>query len=249
MITSKIISKLALVIVAVATLALNGCSMIGLTTGASVDSEKSNQKIVPGWQVMTIAPGTRITIILKDGTRLSGKYSGLDPIPAEQYAAIYSQAREQKAEGILLPALGERIDIGLFLEKAKEPEKKLEGIFEGFGHDRVLFKFKGTTTLSDLPLSFVTKIAGSGGHVIAGETLKRLILEGKIPVLSAIVVEGKAGKTLVAMDNVSQMEIPVKKDGAWTGFGIGAAIDIAIVFYIVAQFKGDWLSLGGYGEM
>ncbi len=219
MITSKTISKLALMIVAVAISALNGCSLIGLTIGASVDSPKPNQKTAPGGQAMTIAPGTRITIILKDGTRLSGKYSGLDRIPSEQYAAMYSTVREQKPEGIPLPALGDSINVGISVVGLfKDSEKKLEDTFEGFEHDRILTKLKGRARLSEAHLSSVTKIASGRGHVISGETIKRLILEGKIPVLSAIIVKGEAGKTRVAMDNVSQIEIPVKKlDGALIG--------------------------------
>lgn len=239
MITSKkIISKLALIIVAVATLALNGCSLIGLSIGAQIDASKPDQTILPGWEVVTIKPGTAINVILKDGNRLSGKYSGLYRIPAEQYAANYSQAREQKPEGILLPALGDSINIRLFLKKAKEPEISLECTFEGFEHDRILFKQKGRTALSDVPLSFVTKIAGSRNKIISGETIQRLILEGEIPVLSAIVVEGEVEKTLVAMDNMSQIEIPVKKhDGALTGFLIGAVIDAVVVAAVVSSFS------------
>jgi len=233
--TRKKIPKLALMIVAVAALALNGCSMIGLTIGASADASKPNQKAVPGSQVMTIAPGTRITIILKDGSWLSGKYFGLKPIPSEQYAAIYSQEREQKLEGILLPALGESIHIGeSVLGLYMNYEKKLEGTFEGLGHDRIFIKRKGRAEVFGARLSTVAKIASDRDDVISGETIQRLIIKGKIPVLTMVVViEGKAGKTLVTMDNVSQIEIPVQKSGALTGFFVGAVFDAAFVIALI----------------
>jgi hypothetical protein len=232
MITKKIISKLALVIVAVAVLALNGCSVIGLTIGASVDASKPDQKTAPSWEAMTIVPGTRITISLKDGSRVNGKYSGLERIPAAQYAAIYSQAREQKPEGIILPALGDSIDIGKSVVGLfKDSVKKLDGTFEGFEHDRILTKLKGRARLSDMPLSTVTKIVSDRDHVISGETIKRLIHEGKIPVLSAIVIKCEAGKALIAMDKI---EISVKKHAASEGFITGAIIDTVIIVAVVA---------------
>jgi hypothetical protein len=246
MITSKkIISKLALLIVAVATLALSGCSAILGGIGALSDASTPERNI-PAWQEATIKPGTAINVVLKDGTWLRGKYSGLGRIPAEQYAAIYSQAREQKPEGIFLPALGDSIDIGTSVRLFKEFEEKLEGTFEGFEHDRILTKLKGTTLLSDVPLSFITKISSDRGHAIFGETIKRLILEGQIPVMSAIVVEGEAGKTRVAMDNVRQIEIPVKKHSALTGFLIGAVIDTAVVIAVISALSD--LSFNLWGE-
>jgi hypothetical protein len=243
MTTRKTTPNLALLIAAVATLAVNGCSLIGLGIGASIDSSRPNQKTVPGWQAAAIKPGTAVTVVLKDGTRLSGKYAGPGHIPAEQYAAIYSQAREQLPEGIL-PALGDSIDIGLFLEKAKE--QTVEGTFEGFEHDRILTTLKGRTGLSDVHLSTVIKIVGNG-EVVFGETLKRLIFEGKIAVLSAIVVEGGAGKTWVQMDNVSQIETPVKEYGALIGFLVGVPIDASIAFFIyaLANCDGCFNYLGG----
>lgn len=246
MITSKTISKLALLIFAVATLALTGCSLIGLGVGAQIDASKPDQTTLPGWEVVTIKPGTAINVILKDGSWLSGKYSGLDRIPAEQYAAIYFQAREQKLEGILLPALGDSIDIGKSVVGLfKDSEKNLEGTFEGFEHDRILIKLKERTGLSDVPLSLVTKIASDRSHIISGETIKRLIREGKIPVLSAIVVESDAGKTLVAMDNVSQIEIPVKKRVASEGFITGAIIDAAILYTYIYFKRNPIFGSGG----
>jgi hypothetical protein len=80
MITSKTISKLALLIAAVATLALHGCSLTLAGLGALSDASQPDQTILPGWQVVTIKPGTPINVILKDGSRLGGKYSGLDRI-------------------------------------------------------------------------------------------------------------------------------------------------------------------------
>lgn len=228
--TNRAILLFAVTMIAVVTLALHGCAAsLGRDIGAKIDAAKPDQTILPA-QVATIKPGTSVKVIFKDGSYLSGKYSGLDRISTEQYAAIYSQAREQKPEGISLPALGDSINIRLFPEKTKEPETSLEGAFEGFEHDHILTKLKGTIGLSEVHLTMVTKITDSRGYSISGETMQRLILAGKTPVLSAIVVEGKAGKTLDAMDSVSRIEIPVKKHGALSGFLIGVAIDAAVLF-------------------
>ncbi len=222
MTTSKAISKLALLIVAAATLALHGCSLTLAGLGALSDASKPDQTILSGWQAATIKRGTSINVVLKDGSRLSGKYCGLDRISIVQYAANYSEAREQKPEGILLPALGDSLGISLFSKKAKAPENKLEGTLKGFVHDRILILTtqKGKTWPSEVDLSMVEKIADGRDCAIAGETIKRLIFEGKIPVLSAIVIKDQARKTQWAeLDKVSQIEIrPAPKHAALEGF-------------------------------
>jgi len=129
MITSKTISRLALMIIAVATLALNGCSIIGLTTGSLIDASRPDQTFLPGWQVVTIKPGTALHVLLEDGGQLFGRFAGLEPLPAAQYAVIYSRTREQKPLGILLPAPGDRIEITTSVtEPYRNYQKKSEDI-------------------------------------------------------------------------------------------------------------------------
>lgn len=58
---------------------LAGCSLIGLAIGWHLDASKPTHVTIPGWKVDTVTRGARITVFLRDGKVLSGKYLGLQP--------------------------------------------------------------------------------------------------------------------------------------------------------------------------
>lgn len=174
-------------------------------------------------------PDAAFKLMLKNGIEVNGRYAGLERISVAEYAVVYSQARAQKPEGVHLPASGEEVAITTNTKLFAEFEKELLGTFEGFDHERILTKLQGTTVLTGIPLSVITRLAG---HALSGETIKRLIRAGPIPVMTAIVVESEAGKTRVAMNNVRRIETPAKKHAALQGFLMGAMIDAIVVIAV-----------------
>lgn len=52
---------------------LEGCTLLGLGIGAAVDHGKHDVEVA-GWQFQEVKPGTRLDLILKDGTSVSGTY-------------------------------------------------------------------------------------------------------------------------------------------------------------------------------
>jgi hypothetical protein len=75
--------------------------------------------------------------------------------------------------------------------------------------------------------------------------LKRLLFEGKIPFRSVIVLENESGRTRNNIENVSEIQIPIKKHGKLIGFLVGAAIDVVVTIAIVSKLASDDFSLIG----
>ena len=215
-------------LVAVSTNNLCGCSVIGASIGASGASSRAIRL-----EVENVKPGTQITIITKQGSNISGKYVGLDSVPAEGYAESYAKGREQNREKVILPKLGDSIIITPLYDSGR---RGLKGKFLGFDLGAILVRRTGKTEPNKVFLNTIRTIVDSDENIVRAETLKKLMAGGKIPLLSvllAIYVQSEGGKTRVAMDKVHAIRVlGNRKRRALTGFLIGAPVDALVAWSI-----------------
>ena len=228
---SKILFAGGVLAIAAVTFLLNGCSLIGLGLGAAADAKKPDQMNIPGRSVETVKPGTQIEIVLKDGSQLSGKYLGLERYPEKEYVEKYQKSQENLRERIPLPAVGDSIAITTI------SRKPFKCAFLGFDFRYLWMRMTNRNESDAVILRDLTSIEDNQGNILTGETVRDLINKGEIPLLSAIVIQNEAGKTLVAMDEVDQIQVPVKKYGDLGGFLAGAGIDALIIVVYKVAFK------------
>jgi len=197
-------------------------------------STESKQDIISLSEVEALKPGTRIVVILKTGVLVSGKYAGLSLVPAEEYAESYAKSREQNKEEIMLPELGETVTV------IRETGKQYEVEFLGFDYGTILLRFEkmGKTRSSKENIRkislLIKNIVDSRGNIIELETVRKLISEGKIPLISSgIIAKSKVGPTQINWEDIYQIEVKKKKKGM--PFGARLAIVAAAVglIYIV----------------
>jgi len=233
----RILTGLALLVAAGSTILFNGCCVIGFGVGDAIDGSKLDQLSVNGWKEETIKSGSQMEIFLKDGTQLSGKYVGLERVSEEEYAERYAKSRKQNLEEVILPLLGDSIIFsGVSTEEARLYE------FLGFGYKTVMLKVAGSTDISEVRLDVLRYAEDSCGNVFELEAIEKLISEGKIPLLSAIVIQSEAGRREVAIENVYQIQVHIKRHGGrWMGLLVGAAVDAIVFFYVLPEIT----SIGG----
>ena len=233
----KILNVLACLVAATAIFQLSSCSLIGLGIGAISDASKPDQATIQNHQLVAIKPGTICYITLRNEERLIGKFIGIDRVPEDEYAENYAKSRKQNRDVVFLPALGDSIILKL------TPEKQLKGNLLGFDFNYVAVQLNGGTEPGLVDLRSITTIMDSDGNLIEGKTIRNLISEGRIPLMSAIVIQNlfqnENDSTRVTMDEVSQIELQVKKSGKLTGFLVGAAVDVAVVIYLACCFECD----------
>ena len=211
----KIFSVLIAIMVAVVICQLSGCSALidGISVAGDIaslkkDAAKKKQNIILPSAVHTIKPGTRIYVLLRSGARVRGKYLELVRVPAEEYATSYAKCREQIKEEIVLPELGETFT---FITKTGK-QHELE--FLGFDYGTILTRIEGMgkTRTAKENIELIKNIVDSRGNIIGVEAVRKLISEGKIPLLSSgIVVKSKVGRTQIAWEDIYQIQ--VKKKG------------------------------------
>lgn len=217
---NKTLFGLTLLVAVAATFLFNGCSVVGFTVGAIIDGSKPDRDTIPGPQVVAkVGKGDTVEIIQKNGEHLRGEYVGTDTISMAEYAQRYNETRKQN-QGITLPALGDTIDINNYLSEAE---------FLGFGDEYILVKRQVNPQPTRFALDRLTSIRDSRGNVIEGETLKKLLHDGKLPLLSAIVIKNGLRTTRVPIDSLRQVDIPATKNAKWGGLVFGAGVDVAVV--------------------
>jgi hypothetical protein len=230
----------ALILIVVWVWQFCGCSVIGLGIGAWSDSRKPNNAIFPGWELEKVKPGQKVILLLRDGNQVKGKFVDLEKMGEKEYAETYQKLVEQKPDGVVLPAIGDTVSI---IEKF---EKKLNCEFFGFDFDHITVREMGRNLISQINLNNVKKIEQSDGSVVDETTLKRLLFEGKIPLRSFIVLENESGNTKNKIENVKEIQIPVKKNGKLRGFLIGAAIDVVVIIVVIKLASEDFSFIGPF---
>jgi hypothetical protein len=241
----KIFSVLIAIMVAVVICQLSGCShlidAISVTGDVAGPKKATKQKqiiILPS-AVHTIKPGTRIYVLKSSGAGVRGKYLELVRVPAEEYATSYAKCREQIKEEILLPELGETVTVITKTGKQHELE------FLGFDYGTILTRIErmGKTRTLKENIGLIKNIVDSRGNMIGVEAVRRLISEGKIPLLSSgIVVKSKVGRTQIAWEDIYQIQVKKKGLPTWL---VGGLIVGAIMVYLLLSELGR--ALEGFG--
>ena len=227
---------LALILAIVLLFLISGCSLIGAGLGAIVDHSRPDTLFFESWMIKAVNPGSRINIILNGGNLVNGKYIGLEKVTTEEYAESYARSRNQNLKEVVLPELGDSIKVIDTLGRQWVCE------FSGFDyHNFMSVREKGQTGPSMAGLNLIGKILDSDGNFIEVDKIRNLMTEGKLPLLSSIVVQSKVGRIPVSMEKVHQIQVTVNKHGVLIGFLIGAVVDLLLIYGITETLSANQL--------
>ena len=201
----KMSGVFVLLVASAAILHLNCASTIGFAIGSAKDSSKPDSLYLPGWKAEAVKWGTRVNLVLNDGSQVSGIYRGLRRVADQEYADRYSRFLKHGQDAHFLPALGDTITITM------NSGARLEREFLGFDHQRLagIFEAKTMAILEVPSLAILTRqvegdtagvvfaknlieIAYRFGDATEGTVLRRLAAENRIPLLSAVMLERSA---------------------------------------------------------
>lgn len=203
-------------------LAWTGCSVIGLGIGTAIDSNGEDERSVPGWEILTVDPGTIVTIFLRSGNVVRGSFRGIVQVPWSEYVIKYKNAQETQNKNGALPDLGTKISVTL------RSGEKFMGKFTGFDFDQEPSIATEGVWYGTNKVRFFETMLDSLENEIDVFFLRALLSDGKIPYRQAISIETGI-KTRVPFEDVSVVHVPAKKNAALTGFLIGAALDVVVL--------------------
>jgi len=111
---------------------LSGCSVLGYVVGNELDKGRT-VKLRRGEpvQVVRLEPGATLALHMADGSRVAGRYLGIDARPSAAYAERYAAWCDTASPGFRPPRIGEPIRIHGRAKKLSS--RDFGGAFAGFG--------------------------------------------------------------------------------------------------------------------
>ncbi len=241
--SKKITTIITLITMASLILYVGGCTLIGLGIGAMADA--GAKKTYTGWQVAKIKTGKEITVYLKDGTMLFGKYSGIAQLPENIYSHEYSQVREYETTYNNLPSLNKPISLTL------KDGSVANGAFNGFDcrFDSssiipcISIKETGRPIPRTAAFKNIAAIQDSNGDSIDIMAISEMLDRGKIPLMTAVGLQIGVDKRDIPIDKILQITVKGSNNGKIAGALVGLGIDVTLI--VIALNSDDAFDIGG----
>lgn len=232
-------------------LACAGCSVIGLTAGAVSDSKRKAAPL-PTWMVYSLKTGAPIDVQLRDGRRFVGRFTGLDSVPAAEYAEAYEKARVALQNEVRLPALGPA-------RLVEDSGKKRQVELLGFGAGCAFLRRKEGAKPTRVPSAEISTLTDAAGVGIGSATIDKWTNSGRLPLTDVLALTGApldaAAPPLsknykdAGPDQRQNLRLPLEevatiewlRPGGNTakGFLIGAAVDAAVIGIAALAYAAD----------
>ena len=231
--------ELALVIAPAAlfTVHVSSCSLIGLGTGAVVDSQRKDKS---SRAILKIHEGSSLTLLLKDGRSLHGHFDGRRDMDAEAYARLWKAWRDTSRAVVTLPSPGDSVRLML-----KDGSIR-SGWLAAYQIDGIEVASAGGTRLA--AIDSVHQLADRSGQTFSQEFLSDVTRGAKVPLGTLIRLRMPHGASsrrivepvgeLAPADNeileiplhaVELVNGPAPTGGKIIGLVVGLTVDVIIV--------------------
>lgn len=213
-----------------------GCSLIGLGIGAIVDAKTPDAYVLNTSGLDSIKQGSFVQVLKVDGDTVVGKFEYLEPSYDAEYAKRYSQFIKSVPEANLYPALGDSVSI---VKNGLSGRDVLTGKLLGFDRDVIHIHLSESEETARVLVEAVDTIRNERAAVLDGNLLRQQIIEGDLPLASAIAVETGAGKHEIFLDDIARVRYFLSKNAKWVGLGVGFLVDAAAFAVFAATFRID----------
>jgi hypothetical protein len=228
----------ALVLLAFA-LPLTGCSVIGLAIGAASDAHASKEftRLNP---LDDLSEGSPLTLITTQGDTVKGELVGLKEIP--EYDKIYRERVSCTPLGDVVLAPQVQVTVvahekaTLFGAHKSRFEAKVLGFDPG-----VVRLLPGKSRYSPvLPLSNLDSLLSDGRHSISAAILVGMFEGRQVPFISKLGIRDTLETHWIPCDEIGLIIDKSSRNGAITGFLIGAAVDACFLLGAWSAFHSSW---------
>jgi len=207
---------------------LNGCTIIGWTAGAMVDTALPKQKILPASEATAIGWNTPVKIIGTGGQIVAGQFDGFGRLSPADYATAYRRALSTLETTMVLPLPGDSLRVVTRLSQT------LDGVFVSADTEGIRLLPSSSQKAEDIPYRIIRELSGTQG-VTHPDSLRRCIVMHRLPTSTALALQRHGKRELFPLDSVLQIQVPYTARGARIGLGIGLAVDIAVLTAIAVK--------------
>jgi len=199
-----------------------GCSLIGLTIGAISDSSQPDGHSYDHTALDSIEAGSFIRLVQRDGTSREGIFAGIKKYSSQRYVREYDSSLLASDYSGLRLNLDQRVIV-------RTSVKDHVGRFRGIDRGSLLLQDAERSDTCTLPLNAVLAVEAAEGEILVGDTLRQLVLEGRICTMSSVVISADAQSLLIPTETIERIVVLPRKDAALTGLALGATLDALAV--------------------
>ncbi len=227
---------------------LSGCALIGYGVGAIADSSPKRRSVTSiDTPLLLLKPGTNVKLYLKTGRHEKGKCMGLLLVPRKEYAETYAKVRDQIKDDVVLPALGERINVVKKRWTLEKPEtsRTEEVEFIGFDYGGISVREADRSQPTIMPLASLQSIRDQKGNILNMDFMERLMSEQKVPFLSLATIQLRTETEEVRIDlaDIDLIEVTGRRNKAGFFFaGLAMDVFVALVFPFSSPYL--WILFG-----
>ena len=201
---------------------VSSCSLIGLAAGWRIDAKRPRYEELRASQLVRVAPGEHITLLLEDSTRVTGVYLGSAHIADSNYRAVYDAWRVRHVRGPAFPEIGEPVQL--------KPGGK--GAFNAFVAEGVELQSHRLGRYSHENKGWLVRHDGSKLDLIE---VRDLALSGELPLATALRIETELGKRSIPVNRIAMIGVSRARHAALKGFLVGLASDLLVVAVIASS--------------
>jgi hypothetical protein len=194
----------------------------------------------PAYRLEAISLGQDVQIKLRDGKNVDGKFRHIVRAPTALYRSRYRMFASTTdgwlpAVGSVVSVTRSRMTFGEFADATQtgSPFAPREYEFQGFDYGALVIAPVIDTEDAQEPaheirmaLIEVGDIVAPTGQRVTGQDLRRTFATGDVPFMSSIVVVTAAGRSVVQLEEVSQVLVTVDGQQRQLAVLLGAVADV-----------------------
>jgi hypothetical protein len=212
---------------------LLNCTIIGTEIGKKIDGSQPDEIAYSSMNIGSVRIGSKVTLIMKDGFRLDGKFLGSDYLSMDKYKQIYQNARYYLIREIILPEIGEIMTL-----HPRPDNKPYKVTFLGFDYYHLMVETEIRDEPFKIPLTNFEELVDDKGNILAADMVAKLISESKIPLLTTVSLQTDELTRQIRVDEIREFRIKTSKKGKLVGMFMGWSIDLILFLMATSDIWG-----------
>lgn len=221
------------------------CTVIGALVGGAIDA-RSQGRVIPTGEAVTVPRGTRLVLTLRDGRRVSGVYRDTVSLGDPDHDALWRRWLAQPKHAAS-PTPGDEVTV-------VDESGEWRAVFAGY-HYRSIEVAPMGADIRRVPMASLRSLRDTTGHEWSGSMLAALDASGSLPSRLAIVIGNDAvsrgitrttGRSqMVSMSEIQQITFEHGHTAQTVGIIVGLAADVTIVAAAAALSSMDSYGCAG----
>lgn len=216
------------------------CTILGSIAGAADDARRAESRIIPTGEAVTVRPGTRLIVRLRDGQRLEAVYRDTTRLGDPDYLALWQRWLAIPGH-VNSVAPGDRVTV-------VDGDGEWPAVFVGY-HYRSIEVTTSGDSLRRIPLASLRRLSNAREEVWTGRELEAFDTAGLIPSRMGVVLRTQGAARGISVTDGATRAISLSEiltisptpghSGQIGGMIVGMALDALVVTALVREPKSN----------